>query len=142
MCLKCGKPRFDPWVRKIPWRRKWQPTSVAWKIPRTEEPGRSPCNHKKSDMTKQLRNNNYTASLVGQQSRTQLQCRSCRRPGSILGIWRSPGDSKWWPTPVFLPEKVHGQRSLAGYSPLGCRESDTAKQHTQHIAFYILYNNM
>ena len=21
-------PRFDPWVRKIPWRRAWQPTSV------------------------------------------------------------------------------------------------------------------
>ena len=24
----CGKPGFDPWVRKIPWRRKWQPTPV------------------------------------------------------------------------------------------------------------------
>ena len=23
---KCGRPRFDPWVGKIPWRRKWQPT--------------------------------------------------------------------------------------------------------------------
>ena len=23
-----GKLRFDPWVRKIPWRRKWQPTPV------------------------------------------------------------------------------------------------------------------
>ena len=22
------RPRFDPWVRKIPWRRKWQPTPV------------------------------------------------------------------------------------------------------------------
>ena len=25
VCLQCGKPGFDPWVRKIPWRRKWQP---------------------------------------------------------------------------------------------------------------------
>jgi len=24
--LQCRKLRFDPWVRKIPWRRKWQPT--------------------------------------------------------------------------------------------------------------------
>ena len=24
--LQCGKPRFDPWVGKIPWRRKWLPT--------------------------------------------------------------------------------------------------------------------
>ena len=29
----------DPWVRKIPWRRKWQPTPVlAWRIPWAEEP--------------------------------------------------------------------------------------------------------
>ena len=26
--LQCGRPEFDPWVRKIPWRRKWQPTPV------------------------------------------------------------------------------------------------------------------
>jgi len=28
------------------------------------------------------------------------------------------------PTPVFLPGESHGQRSLAGYSPWGCKESD------------------
>ena len=28
VCLQCGRPGFDPWVRKIPWRRKWQPTLV------------------------------------------------------------------------------------------------------------------
>ena len=28
ICLHCRWPRFDPWVRKIPWRRKWQPTPV------------------------------------------------------------------------------------------------------------------
>ena len=26
----CRRPRFDPWVRKIPWRRKWQSTPVFW----------------------------------------------------------------------------------------------------------------
>ena len=32
---------FDPWVGKIPWRRKWQPKSsiLAWRIPWTKEPG-------------------------------------------------------------------------------------------------------
>ena len=34
------------------------------------------------------------------------------------------------PTPVFLPEKSHGQRSLAGYSPWGCRKLDTAERLT------------
>ena len=23
---ECGRPRFDPWVKKIPWRREWLPT--------------------------------------------------------------------------------------------------------------------
>ena len=26
--LQCGRPGFDPWVGKIPWRRKWQPIPV------------------------------------------------------------------------------------------------------------------
>ena len=42
VCLKCRRPRFDPWVGNIPWRRKWQPdfSILAWEIPRTEESGR------------------------------------------------------------------------------------------------------
>ena len=28
MCLQCRRPRFNPWVRKIPWKRKQQPTPV------------------------------------------------------------------------------------------------------------------
>ena len=35
---------------------------------------------------------------------------------------------KWQPTPVFLPGKSHGQRSLAGYNPWGHKESDTTEQ--------------
>ena len=26
--LQCRRPMFDPWLRKIPWRREWQPTPV------------------------------------------------------------------------------------------------------------------
>ena len=33
------RPRFNPWVRKIIRRGKWQPPPLAWEIPRTEEPG-------------------------------------------------------------------------------------------------------
>ena len=39
--------------------------------------------------------------------------------GSAPGWGRSPG-RKWQPTPVFLPGKPHGQRSLVSYSPGGC----------------------
>ena len=34
------------------------------------------------------------------------------------------GRRKWQPTPVFLPGKFHGQGSLVGYSPWGCKELD------------------
>ena len=34
-----------------------------------------------------------------------------------------PGSGRWQPTPVFLPEKSRGQRSLVGYSPWGRKES-------------------
>ena len=35
-----------------------------------------------------------------------------------------PLDGKWQPTPVLLSGKSHGQKSLAGYSSWGCKESD------------------
>ena len=38
-------------------------------------------------------------------------------------VWegRSPGEGKLQPTSVFLPGESHGQKSLAGYSPWGCK---------------------
>ena len=40
--LQFRRPGFDPWVRKILWRKEWLPTPgiLAWRIPWTEEPGR------------------------------------------------------------------------------------------------------
>ena len=42
-------------------------------------------------------------------------------------VGKIPQRWKWQPTPVFLPGKSHGQRSLAGYSPWGCKELDTTE---------------
>ena len=39
--------------------------------------------------------------------------------------WEDPLEKGWQPTPVFLPEEFHGLRSLVGYCPWGCKESDT-----------------
>ena len=61
--------------------------------------------------------------------------------GLIPGSGRSPGGRKWQPTPVFFPAESHGQRSLAGHSPMGHKESDTTErlsmQHNEN-AFYNL----
>ena len=48
----------------------------------------------------------------------ELACH-CRRHGVSLWVRKIPWRRKWQPTPVFLPGKSHGQRSLAGYSPCG-----------------------
>ena len=58
------------------------------------------------------------------------QCRRCRFDSWIGKIpWRR----KYEPTPVFLPGKSHGQRSLVGYSPWGQKESDTTEQLKHNI---------
>ena len=52
-----------------------------------------------------------------------------RDTGSIPGFsGRSPWRRAWQPTTVFLPEKFHRQRSLAGYCPWGHKESNTTEQ--------------
>ena len=71
-----------------------------------------------------------TASLVAQTVKnlpaiqeTQVQSLGGKIP------WRK----EWLPTPVVLPRESHGQRSRAGYSSLGCKESDTTEKLTlQH----------
>ena len=50
--------------------------------------------------------------------------------------WGSPGKWRYWlPTPGFLPRAFHGQRSLAGCSPWGHKESNMTAQltHTQSV---------
>ena len=60
------------------------------------------------------------------------QCRRCQRcrfdPWVGKTLWRGKGQ----PTPVFVPGKSHGQRSLVSYSPWGCKESDTTERLSTH----------
>ena len=54
---------------------------------------------------------------------------------SSLGFIRR----RWWhPTPVLLPRKSHGWRSLVGYSPWGCKELDT----TERLHFLSFFNDL
>ena len=76
-------------------------STVAWKIPWTEGPGRL---------------QSMGSLRVGYDWATSLSL-------STFMHWRR----KWQPTPVFLPGESHGQRSLVGCSPWGRRESDTTE---------------
>ena len=45
------------------------------------------------------------------------------------------GRKQWQPTPVLLPGKSHGRRSLVGWSPWGREESDTTEWLQFHFSF-------
>ena len=52
------------------------------------------------------------------------------RPGLDPWVARIPWRWTWLPTPAFYLENSHGQRSLAGYSPWGHKESDMTEYKT------------
>ena len=122
---QCRRWGFNLWSRKISWRRKWQPTPVF--LPREIHGQRSladcslwGCNE--LDTTEQL---NWTKLnhrsglswwLSGKESTWQ-----CRRIRFDTWIMKIPWRRKWQPTPVFLPEQSHGQRSLADCSLWGSK---------------------
>ena len=56
----------------------------------------------------------------------------CRRPRSDPWVRKIPWRWAWLPPPV-LAGRIHGQRSLTGYSSWRCKESDMTKQHSLHF---------
>ena len=105
------------------WRTKWQPTPVFL-------PGESQgwgslvgCRlwgRTESDTTERLHSPMAALGLPWSLSGQESACQ-CRRPGFDPRIGKISWRRKWQPTPVFLPGKSHGQRSLAGYDPWGHR---------------------
>ena len=73
---------------------------------------------------------NYTIDLWGHQVFVDFPGGSAVKnpPANAVERIRSldllPWRREWQPTPIFLPGESHGQRSLVGYSPWGCKESD------------------
>ena len=64
--------------------------------------------------------------------RSSLVAQTVKNLPAVQGTWiRSLGqEDPWQPTPVFFLGEFHGQRSLVGCSPWGCKESDTTESHT------------
>ena len=74
----------------------------------------------------------------------RLKCRSGRRRRFDLWAGKIPWRRKWQPTSVFLLGESHRQRSLAGYSPWGHKESDTTEmtEYTQkQMSYQIMKRN-
>ena len=89
----CGRPMFDPWFRKIPWKRKWQPTPVF--LPGESHGGRSLVGYSSWDRKE---SNNWATSLshlvsiyVGHKYIASFFCPFREvHPHIILAIFLSP----------------------------------------------------
>ena len=60
------------------------------------------------------------------------------RPRFDRWVGKIPWRRKWLPTPVFLPRVFHGQRSLAGCSPWGHKQSDMTEQF-HFLSFFLIH---
>ena len=65
--------------------------------------------------------------------KSTCQCRRPKRCGFDPWVRQIPWSRRWQPSPVFLPGKFHGQRSLVGYSPRGHIQSDTTERTHMYI---------
>ena len=129
-CRRLERCEFNPWVGKNPWRRAQPPTPVLLLGESHGQrilDGYSPQSCRKSDLTKRLSTHIIRASLVAQtiNSLPAMQ-KTVFDPWVGKILW----SRAWQPTPVVLPGESYGQRSLAGYHPWGCKESDTAERLT------------
>ena len=66
------------------------------------------------------------------------RCRILKRCRFDLWIRKIPHKRTWQPTPIFLPGKFHGQRSLVGYSPWGRKESDMTEHGLAHTGTWVV----
>ena len=151
-CRRCRRYRFDPWVGKTLWRRKWQPALVFF-------PGKSQGQRslegyslwacKESDMTEWI-NNNYSSLLLliilllpwGLSSQeSACQCRSYRRLGFDSWVGKIPWRRAWLPTPVFLPGESHGQRTWQAIVHKVSKSQTWLKRLNTHTHHYCRSNS-
>ena len=74
----------------------------------------------------------YMWGIPGGASCKEPACQCRRRKRCRFNPWDTtiPRRRAWQPTPVFLPRESHGQRSLVGYNPKGCRARQPKSKHT------------
>ena len=113
---------------------------LAWRIPGTGEPvglqpmGSHRVRHDRSDL----------AAAAAQCEELPWWLLQCRRLVFDPRVSKIPWRRQWQCTPVFLPGKSHGQRSLVGYSPWGCKRdghdwgTTQQQQHNIHLKGMIL----
>ena len=98
---------------------------LAWRIPGTAGPGGLPSteSHRVGHDWRDLA---AAAEEPDGASGKEPTCQCRRHKRCVFNPWvgKIPWRRKWQPTPVYVLGESHGQRSLMGYSPWGCKESN------------------
>ena len=142
VCLQCRRPDFNPRVGKIPWRRKWQPTSVF--LPGKSHGRKSLAGYSQSIGLQRVERGwvtllslfftvwakDFPRGAGGKDP--ACQCRRHKICGFDPCIRKISWRRAQLTIPGFLPGESHGQRSLAGYSLWGHKKSDTTEQLITH----------
>ena len=70
------------------------------------------------------------------------QCKRHKRPEFNPWVGKIPWRRKWQHSPIFLPGESHGERSLVGYGPWGCKKSDMTEltYHSQQTKARVFIN--
>ena len=77
---------------------------------------------------------NKSSQVAPRSKESAWQFRRHKRCWFSSWVRKIPWSRKWQPI-VFLPRKFHGQRSLVGYSPKGCKKSDMSTRMRQNVHF-------
>ena len=139
--MKCGRPRFDPWVGKIPGEGNGNPLQYSclenpmdWGAWWATVHGVT-----ESDMTERLW---FCFFHFPWWLRQYTICLQCRKPGFDPWVGNIPWRRKWQPTPVFLSGVLRGQRSLADCSSWGHKKSNTTEWLTLSLSQTCKKNNV
>ena len=97
------------------------------------------CNTKQLELILNVYTYIYTHGLLGASDKEPAcQFKICEKHRFYPWVEKIPWRRKWQPIPVILPGESHGQRSLTGYSPWGCKESGMTEQLSLTQSVYSL----
>ena len=129
-----GLKRFHSWPFPGPAETR---TSSIEKIKFTLSSSNTLCSVSKAMLKIIFRVSRANCHRLSLQLSQQRICLQCRRSGFSPWIWRISWKRKRQPTPVSLPGKSHGQRSLVGCSPPGVTKSQARlSTNTYLLTFY------
>ena len=108
-----------------------------WLSGAISNPKRGCCESAALNMPANLENSAVATGMEKVSFHSNPKERQCQRISyyhTIALISHASGRRRWHPTPVLLPGKSHGRRSLVGCSPWGREESDTTEQLHFHFS--------